>query len=284
MRRRPILFNHKIYIQKMEILGNIMGCIACGDDKKKLAKSHVISNFVRKRLAGELDCYGNKKYKFNWIDRKDLPYQDLPKPRLMCKECDNSLGENVEKPTPSLLMPSNVDDFDEWKKLPINAMPLFGIFNDPLVLGVYSYPEPKNTILDKFVTSTAWRALHAMAKEDRHLSKRFLEFLRGKCVNNSVVNYLFNGQSRGEIPIASLYYMGPKSISFISNKDDELPFAWAELGENGNILGISVLFAYWIIVWPLFECASIDYFDKLERLEKICFFDWIGKVSLDLRK
>jgi hypothetical protein len=45
-----------------------MICIACGIESEKLAKSHIVPNFVRKRLTGQLDNEGNKKFKYKWIN------------------------------------------------------------------------------------------------------------------------------------------------------------------------------------------------------------------------
>lgn len=260
-----------------------MICIACDTDIDELAKSHVISNFVRKRMTGELGSNGSKQYKFKWVGRSDLPRQDLPKPYLMCKECDNLLGSIVERGAPPLLMPNDVENFGEWEKLPIKLAPLHGIFDDPLWLGVYDYPERQQTIINKFAISTAWRALHSMSKESRELSKGFLTSERGGNINKLVIGHLFKEQLLYGAPRATLYYLGPESVTFISNNDDEFPFAWAELGESEEFLGVAVMFAYWVILWPLFDYDPIYYFDKLEKLEKICFMDWAAKIKSELR-
>lgn len=260
-----------------------MICIACHTDKEELAKSHVISNFVRKRLTGELGSNGRKQYKFKWVGPSDLLTQDLPKPYLMCKDCDNLLGSMVERGAPPLLMPNDVENFGEWEKLTIKPTPLHRIFDDPLWLGVYQYPECQQTIIDKFAISTAWRALHSMSKEGRQLSRKFLTSERGDNINNLIIGHLFRNQSLHVAPRAALYYLGPKSASFISNNDDELPFAWAELGEKEELLGVAVMFAYWVILWPLFDYDQAYYFDKLEKVEKICFMDWAAKIKSELK-
>ncbi|RDX38959.1 hypothetical protein DZA52_01605 [Vibrio campbellii] len=61
-----------------------------------------------------------------------------------------------------------------------------------------------------------------------------------------------------------------------------MPFAWAELGDENEFLGVGVILGYWVILWPLFEVSPIDYFDKLNKLEKLCFINWVGKVKSDL--
>jgi len=43
----------------------------------------------------------------------------------------------------------------------------------------------------------------------------------------------------------------------------EMPFAWVELGDQNEFLGVAVMFACWMIVWPLFECELPRYSEKL---------------------
>ncbi|WPO48684.1 hypothetical protein [Pseudomonas sp. S1Bt23] len=261
-----------------------MICIACGSNEETLAKSHVISNFVRKRLTGETGADGSRKFTFKWVDRNDLPKQDLPKPYLMCKKCDNTLGATVERDTAALLMPDNVDHFDAWRQLPILRHQICGVFDDPLNLGVYDYPLSQQFLIEKFALSTAWRALHALAKDGKSLSKAFLASARGRDINQSVIRNLFDDVSLENTFGASLYYWSPYTVQFITDKDDEMPFAWTELGDQNEILGVAVIFAYWAVVWPLFEYEPMQYFDKLDRLHKACFLDWIAQVRMQLSR
>ena len=96
-----------------------MICIACEKEFEKLAKSHVISNFFRKRMTGFYDDKGSKKFKFTWVGHRDLPKQDLPKPNLIFATCDSDLGSLVERDIPKLLMLADLERWDEWNKLPI---------------------------------------------------------------------------------------------------------------------------------------------------------------------
>jgi len=261
-----------------------MICIACDKKVTQLAQSHVISNSFRKRLTGIVDSSGNKKFKFGWVDRPDLPRQDLPKPRLMCPKCDNELGAKIEMGAPSLLMPTNVDCVQEWEQLPIESEPLYGIFDTPLYVGVYNYPENESEVIDKFSLSVAWRSLHAMAKDGEQLSKNFLASARGETINNLTKKILFHDLGQSCAPRVSLYYLGPKSAAMTTNSHDEIPFAWTEIGDSGELLGVGVAFAYWVILWPLFECEPIEYFDKLTRLEQLCFREWRGHMMSELEK
>ena len=257
-----------------------MTCIACKQHDKELANSHVIPNFIKKRLTGDTTNKRNTKYKFQWINQPELPKQDLPKPQLMCKSCDNKLGSIVEGKVPLLLMPQLMDSLEEWEKLPIEIKALNNIFEDSFYVGVYNYPELEMELLKRFSISIAWRALHAMSKEGRRLSGAFLNSKRGLEINNKTIDYIFNNISRGTVPLASLYYLGPNTARNISGYDDQMPFAWAELGEGDEILGVGVLFGYWIVLWPLFN--EEDYIDKNNKLKQICFINWVGQIRSDL--
>jgi len=259
-----------------------MICIACGDDFEELAKSHVISNFIRKRITGLVDEKGGKKFRFTWVNRIDLPNQDLPKPNLMCKECDSELGSKVERKITNLLMPSDVDKWHEWEKLPIKSTPIFEVFDTPLMVGLYSYPIEQQGLLDRFSMSTAWRALHDMSREGRNLSSQFLRSERGQLFDRLAKEHIFDGKPRGELRLASLYFLGPRSAAIISGQEDEVPFAWAELGDEDEILGVGVILGFWVILWPLFECSAYEYFDKLNKLENLCFANWVGKIKSEL--
>lgn len=267
-----------------------MICIACGTEKEALANSHVIPNFFRKRLTGEVKADGSKKFSFTWIDRKDLPKQDLPKPKLMCKKCDNDLGARVENGIAELLMPNRVDVQEEWDKLPIFPHEIKDVFDKPLTLGVYDYPLHDLWRLEKFALSVAWRALHDLSKNGEAFSSAFLGSERGAHINQTVVRHLFH---KDELPNpyytlqttydAFIYYWSPSTAASITNKVDEMPFAWAELAEDGEFLGVAVMCACWVIVWPLFEHDKSQYSAKLKRLNKLCFWDWWGHVHKQLK-
>jgi hypothetical protein len=266
-----------------------MICIACGTEKETLAKSHVVPNFIRKRLTGEVRENGSKKFSFNWVNRKDLPKQDLPKPNLMCEKCDSDLGARVENGIAELIMPNRVDLQKEWDKLDIYQHDINGVFDEPLKLGVYQLPIDAQLRVEKFALSVAWRALHDLSKNGELLSNQFLGTARGVDINKTVVSHLFYNDELPDpyyslelIYDASIYYWSPKTVAFITGKDDEMPFAWAELSEGGEFLGVAVIFAYWVIVWPLFEHDGSQYPAKLKRLNKACFLDWVGQVNNQL--
>lgn len=202
----------------------------------------------------------------------------------MCKKCDNTLGATVERSTAALLMPEKVDLFDEWRQLPILEHQIYGVFDEPLPLGVYDYPLPQQFLIKKFALSTAWRALHALAKDGEKLSKAFLSSARGGSVNQSVIRHLFGDAILENRLDASLYYWPPQTVRFITGKDDEMPFAWVELGDQNEFLGVAVMFAYWVIVWPLFECEPPQRSEKFNRLNRMCFLDWVAQVRMQLSR
>jgi hypothetical protein len=255
-----------------------MICIACSKDHEKLASSHVISNFVRKRLAGIIREDGSKQYFFRWISQPKLPKQDLPKPALMCRECDSALGALVENEIAVLIMPSDVNVYAEWAKLPLSSVPIKGVFDSDFFLGVYNYQPERQWRIEKFALLTAWRALHAMHKDGLPLSTEFLESPRGGQINQHVLDHLFRNKKIEFGARAAFYYWSPYSVSVITGKDDEMPFAWTELGVAGEFLGVAVMFGYWVVVWPLFECEPDQVQEKLELLNRSCFLHWAAHV------
>jgi hypothetical protein len=265
-------------------VGFNMICIACGLENEKLAKSHIVPNFVRKRLTGELDNEGNKRFKFKWVGRQDLPKQDLPKPYLMCKKCDNDLGAKVERDIAPFIMPDQVDDIASWDRLNIyiDTLDKVKVSGSSFHVGKYVCSNSEQLMLDKFSMSVAWRALHAMAKDGQPLSKKFLETVRGEKVNNTAINHIFNDKPPYDLYGASFYYIRPHSVLFITNEIDEYPFAWAELGTNQSDLGIAVIFGCWVIIWPLGGGGMAEYFDHLDSLEIECFESWLFQVKSDL--
>lgn len=259
-----------------------MLCIACGSAEKKLANSHVISRFIRMRLTGVLGEGGARTFSFKWIGRRDLPKQDLPKPKLMCIECDNRLGSLIEEKVIDLIMPKKLNSQSDWNTLPINAESISGLFDEPLYLGVYDHTLSQQFIVEKYALSVAWRALHAMAKDGREMSQRLLSSDRGKDINKAVVDYIFSDSMRLETHEAYFYYWPAETVRFISTKDDEIPFAWTEIGYKEELLGVSVIFGFWIIVWPLFKLGANQYEEKLAKLREISFVNWVGHVRQQL--
>jgi hypothetical protein len=219
-----------------------------------------------------------------WINRQDLPKQDLPKPYLMCESCDNDLGAKVENHIATLIMPDKVDEMDSWDELNIemDTLDKVVVFDAPFHVGKYVCSENERLLLNKFSMSVAWRVLHAMAKEGKPLSEKYLKTTHGESVNKTTINHIFNDDPPYSLYPASLYYLGPKSASFITNAIDEYPFAWAELGTNPSDLGIGVVFGCWVVIWPLGEGGAGEYFNHLDNLEKICFESWLFQVKSDL--
>lgn len=264
-----------------------MKCIACHNETK-LIKSHVISNFVRKKLTGEV-INKNTAYRFNWLNRPDLPQQDLPKPLLMCAECDSAFGESIERDAATVLIPEtkNGDEnyWKVWELLNIHSEKMEDVLNDSFYLGVYKYPDQTLSLLREFATLTAWRALHAIARDDEQSkSREFIESQNGVEFDNLVIKYLTSSKESKEeaakqVSTASLYYWGPNNAILLTSKNDELPFAFAELSDcDGVLLGIGVVFAFWIVLWPVFADADTDSPQKMTKLHQQCFERWFAQM------
>lgn len=68
----------------------------------------------------------------------------------------------------------------------------------------------------------------------------------------------------------------------ITGQDDAYPFAWAEIGVEGELLGVAVIFAHWFILWPLFS-VDADAATKQKNLERGCFINWVAQIKEDFR-
>jgi hypothetical protein len=155
-----------------------VNCICC-DSTAPLANSHIISNFVRKRLTGISDGKSQTKYEFRLLGHERVRIsQDLPKPKLLCATCDSEFGSTIERPASQVILPQgDVSDPHAWASLQIRAheMP-FKIADLPFKVGSY---QPKNfeddCALEKFAVLTAWRALLAMSRSGEEEAREFLE-------------------------------------------------------------------------------------------------------------
>lgn len=260
-----------------------MKCICCNEEKN-LANSHVISNFIRKKIAGEKTENGIK-YKFSYVDRPDLPSQDLPKPKLLCMDWDNKFGESIEGPASSILIPKG-DPGNPliWETLPIRQVEVTNIGGQPLYAGhYYIEDDTEDCALSKFTVLTAWRALHAMNAEGDLEAVQFLDSEEGKKLNCETIQFLkeANSTNYSFFPYhAKLYWLGPRSATVISGANDEIPFAWT-IVTSTNQVGVAVMLGYWVILWSL---RHDNYPSKFSALIEPTFFTWHSQVSRQLRE
>jgi len=128
-------------------------------------------------------------------------------------KCDNAFGADIERVVPALLMPNDVNNLDEWNQLPIVPKQIDGVFDTPLNVGIYNYDEKDKSLIARFATLTAWRALHAMDKEQYPLSVKFLESDHGRKIDAATRSYLTSsrlvGSDSSKFTTAELYYLGP---------------------------------------------------------------------------
>lgn len=119
-----------------------------------------------------------------------------------------------------------------------------------------------------------------MALEGKSLSSSFLSSPHGIKANQITKDDIFCHDEGPNYP-AFIYYWPPETVKLIGG--GEMPFAWAELGDNGEFLGVAVIFGYWVIVWPLFEDTDARYSAKRDSLNRLCFLNWFGQVMNQLQ-
>ncbi|MCL4745775.1 MAG: hypothetical protein KJZ83_10190 [Burkholderiaceae bacterium] len=254
-----------------------MPCIYCGTIEN-MARSHVISKFIRNGITGIADNSGKNKYKFTWIGRKDLPNQDLPKPSLLCQYHDSKFGEMIESPAARILLPSNTQ-FHKLNEVPkgwvkkvlsINSESLRSI----TVAEYHTSDFSADDAIRKFAVLTAWRALHAMNMEKNPAVVAFLQSPAGQQVQQDTKNFLDLEKStfNHTYPyFGSIYLTGPLHASFITRSEDEVPFAWAYLEGHGQV-GIVVLLGFWVVIWPLLPDGHPN--RDFRTLRQMAFVDW----------
>lgn len=262
-----------------------MACICCGNPHT-IIESHVISTFIRKAITG-IQTKNGKKYSFKWYGRRDLPRQNLPKPKLLCSSCDNEFGHTIESPASRLLLPAgDLSTREAWdsllKKVRVTKMP-FEIGGISLKVGEYQLVEEKDDYaLNRFSVLTAWRALHAMSTEGHAGVVSFLASPDGQQIQKQTVDFLKKNESSNFLffpYLASLYLLGPISAAAITGENDEVPFAWSFIQSHQQSC-VAVILGFWVIVWPLLP--DEDPRRDFRELLRCTFVDWHAQVSQQL--
>lgn len=262
-----------------------MNCIYCEEDKP-LVESHVISNFIRMKLTGIVGQNSTKKFRFRMLGHKIYLTQDLPKPQLLCKECDNGFGTHIERMASRVMLPNgDISSPQAWNTLPLNMRSLpFEIAGLPLIVGSYQLRDfEDDCALQKFAVLTAWRALHAMARDGNEEVREFLESDGGRRVNSTTIQFLKQANSNDYFIypyLPTLHFLGPTSAANISGVDDEVPFAWAFLkSDKQNCM--AVMLGYWVIIWPLLP--DDDSGRNFHELLELTYIDWHAFVVQQFR-
>lgn len=256
-----------------------MKCICCnrvGD----IADSHVISKFIRNKITG-IDTGKGKKYEFQWCGLKGLPRQDLPKPKLLCKTCDNMFGGTIECAAAELLLPhGDASRLEVWKQLSLRTrrMP-FDVEGLPFdVVEYQALSDVAANTLRKFSVLTAWRALHAMRSQGAKDATDYLASSDGQRAHDETIQFLeddFPGADLLFPYYSELYFLGPVRAACISGSNDEVPFAWTFIGDSSQA-GVAVLLGFWIIIWSLIP--ETDPRSDFNELQRLAFTDWMGHV------
>jgi hypothetical protein len=273
-----------------------MNCILCRKDKP-LIQSHIISNFIRKACAGEEDpLTGAKRYDFSWKSPTGIRFtQDLPKPRLMCSECDSKLGQRIEKPAKEGLMPNGFTPQNPTTFAALNgrlqAEAVAQLAGKPVQMGVYlDDGSDKDSVRTIFSVLVSWRALHAMAlSESNGVAARFLNSSEGTQLDNATIAYLNSADTTNYLVtlpgFVRLYVTGPDTPRFIAGSPERFPFATALLTtDSGEAVAIFVTFACWVIIWS-FERDDLDIGSRprFADIRSSCFIDWQRALKRDLQ-
>lgn len=223
-----------------------MICIRCLV-KPADADSHVVPNSVRKRMFGENGKNG-KKFDFSYIGRPELRGQDFPKPKLMCRECDNNFGSDLEKTLPEHLMPSDVDDRESW-----DTMGLINLDHGPFK----DYPLKSQPLLRRNAALIAWKVMHAVARDGQAPDlSNFLQTEAGKALDRAMLHFIIQQASPPatiSLDEPVLWKIEPKAAAAITGKDDALPISWAVSYQSGEPQAASIfaVFGLWIVGWQL---------------------------------
>ncbi|MDQ0083352.1 hypothetical protein J2W35_003716 [Variovorax boronicumulans] len=227
-------------------------CVKC-KFKPADMKSHVVPKSIRNRLFGEHRSKGTR-FAFEYAGRKDLPKQDFPKPELMCASCDNGLGGMLEKDIPKLLMPKDLGSWEQWVRLGLK----------PASLGVYHLFDYRGsaafTQIERVAALTAWRAMHAMARDGSAILDGLLTSPAGMDLDRAMIAYIENGTPLGGVALSkpSLWWLSAQQIIDVTGEDDRLPISWGALGTLGTPgdVTLAVLFGFWLVTWNLPGAAS----------------------------
>lgn len=236
-------------------------------------QSHVVPKSIRNHLFGEFRPNG-RKFSFEYAGRTDLPNQDFPKPELMCTTCDNGLGGTIEKDIPKLLMPKNLNDWEQWKRLGLRQVP-FGSFN------FYDYSDSTDFAqIERIAALTAWRAMHAMAKDGNAFVAALVASPEGVNLDQAMIAYFENKvpSSGAVLPAPSLWWLSPSQVVNVTGEDDRLPISWAALGTAGDVT-LAVLFGVWLVTWKLPGAISptdqlvLYWFEEMKMKHRKLFAD-----------
>jgi hypothetical protein len=251
-----------------------MKCICCGS-MGNLVDSHVVSNFIRLALTG-IDTGKAKKFSFKYLGNPKMPSQNLPKPKLMCGQCDNLFGAKIERPAATTLIPKGDLSLPEvWENMRMRAENLEPVLGYPFWVKKHE-DGTVNTdyVVRKFSVLTAWRVLHDMTLAGHPEPREFMASPLGLRLQTDAVDFLKNGDDTNDLLFpyySECYFLGPSSATVMSGADDEMPFCWTFLNGSDQ-RGVAVLMGYWMIVWNL--RADDDPLSNFHELLRETFNTW----------
>jgi hypothetical protein len=256
-------------------------CILC-EEHKALARSHVVSDWMRARLFDNTAKQGNG-FRFRHLDGDSVHIgEGLTTLPLMCTGCDNKFGRIEGHAASALLGNYSLTKFPE-------SNPLIGAIEHSVNLtdGDFGIELPlwipqgtrhsSDKALLRFGVLTGWRALHAVAREKANPAvTSFLDSPEGRRLNLLTRNMLLDETYAPELFEFGAFMTGfaPSVGNWITGIKDELPAdCWAYVDAGAGQKAMAVMFGIWLIIWPMTDPAK----QNIGNLEKDIWQDWVRK-------
>ncbi|GEM_PF-5269406 len=234
-------------------------CILCHNEKT-LIESHVVSNFLRKLVFGPADKSGS----YNLAHGKTPPgfssttdtsitrfrqAQDLPKPRLMCSQCDSSFS-GLEESLSKIIRAARL------REDPRNIY-LESCLATELPLNLKRYRQYKldaerANIVERVGVLTCWRALHDTSSNSALLFN-YLASPAGLKMQADALSFVGGNQPN---TFGRLWVLipTPELAREVGGAGDIATYGWdvhrfqSKETQRTDYM-VSLWFAHWLLIW-----------------------------------
>lgn len=234
-------------------------CILCHNEKT-LIESHVVSNFLRKLVFGPADKSGS----YNLAHGKTPPgfssttdtsitrfrqAQDLPKPRLMCSQCDSSFS-GLEESLSKIIRAARL------REDPRNIY-LESCLATELPLNLKRYRQYKldaerANIVERVGVLTCWRALHDTSSNSALLFD-YLASPAGLKMQADALSFVGGNQPN---TFGRLWVLipTPELAREVGGAGDIATYGWdvhrfqSKETQHTDYM-VSLWFAHWLLIW-----------------------------------